>query len=336
VDLESIVNTDNTVRERANTGRFASWLMLSGNRMVIAGLMNTLIFVAFTVGAVTLHPDLAQQLHSGALSERLFSTMITVIVTGATLVVGFGQVVLSQENGPLGDQRDRLDGAMEFRQRTAELTEKPSSTTPAIFLSDILGATSERAEAARTIHEAHDGALSDDVEELVDGIVRNASNVRQQLDGAEFGTFDVVFSSLNFDFSWKVFQIERIRSEYDETLTDDEHRMLVEMKTALMLYGPARQYIKSLYFQWSLIALSQLILFTALPALIVAATMFVVARGGTFSGATFGVENIVIVVGGALAVTLVPFTLFVSYIFRIFTIAKRTLAVDPLIPRETQ
>jgi hypothetical protein len=42
------------------------------------------------------------------------------------------------------------------------------------------------------------------------------------------------------------------------------------------------------------------------------------------------------VVGGAFTITLVPFLLFVSYLLRILTVAKRTLAIGPLILRESQ
>ncbi|WP_459192928.1 hypothetical protein [Halosimplex sp. J119] len=332
---ETVVNTDDTVRERADTGRITSWLLLSGNRLIIAGILAAVFFVTFTLGTFVLRPELYQVDVEGDLSERLFSTMITVIVTGATLVVTFGQLILTQENGPLGDQFERLDGAMEFREEASELIGAPCSTKPSKFLSDILEATSERAEAVRDIDDTGNQALDDDLRQLSEGLSENADNVRTQLEDADFGTFDVVFAALNFDYSWKVFQVERIRDDYNDDLTGAEEEALAELKQALMLYGPAREYIKTLYFQWSLIVLSQLILATAVPALIVAGTMLVTLDGTTFPGTTFGIENIIPIIGLTFTMTLFPFMIFVSYVFRIFTIAKRTLAIDPLIPRQS-
>lgn len=93
---------------------------------------------------------------------------------------------------------------------------------------------------------------------------------------------------------------------------------------------------KTLYFQWELIGFSQWTLYTAVPALIVAGVMLGVVDAGTFPGETVGVANVVWVAGGAFAVTLVPFLLFVSYLLRILTVAKRTLAIGPPILRESQ
>jgi hypothetical protein len=62
--------------------------------------------------------------------------------------------------------------------------------------------------------------------------------------------------------------------------------------------------------------------------------MVAVVDAGTVSGTVLGVEAIVVLVGAAFAVTLVPFLLFVVYVLRILTVAKRTLAIEPLVLRE--
>lgn len=146
----------------------------------------------------------------------------------------------------------------------------------------------------------------------------------------------MVFAALNFNYSWKVFQVERLLNEYEERLDEEERGLLDNLKTALSLFGPAREHIKTLYFQWALIDLSQMILYAAVPALAVAGIMVGIVDAGTFPGNTLGLDHIILVVGGAFAVTLVPFMLFVSYVLRIVTIAKRTLAIEPLILRESQ
>ncbi|MCU4801714.1 hypothetical protein OB920_15145 [Halobacteria archaeon HArc-gm2] len=330
---ETVVNTSDTVRKRANTSHLVSWLLLSGNRLVIAGLLAAVFFFAFTIGTFVLRPELYQMDTQGDLSERLFSTMITVIVTGATLVVAFGQLILTQENGPLGDQFERLDGAMAFREEASNLIGAPCSTKPSKFLSDILQATSDRAELIGEIDDTGNEDLNADIRDLTEGIHKNADGVIARLDGAQFGTFKVVFAALDFDYSWKVFQVERIIDDFGDDLTNDQVELLEELKDALMLYGPAREYIKTLYFQWSLIVLSQLILATAVPALIIGGTLLVTLDGNTFPGRTMGIEHIIPVIGAGFTATLVPFMIFISYVFRIFTVAKRTLAIDPLIPR---
>lgn len=332
---ETKVNTHDTVRERSDTSRIVSWLLLSGNRVVIAAMLAFVFFAIFTAAVHIIRPSLFQVDAEGDLAERLFSTMIIVIVTGTTLVVTFGQLILTQENGPLGDQLERLDGAMEFREGAAKLIGKPCSTVPSVFLGEILGATAERARRIGDFDDTGNAQLNTDLADLSKGTIENADSVMENLDGAEFGTFDVVSAVMNFDYSWKVFQVERLMHEYGDDLTDEQTAAMGEFKSALMLYGPAREYIKTLYFQWTLIELSQVLLATTVPALLIAGVGLVTLDGKTFPAETFDIENIIPVMGLCFALTLFPFMIFITYIFRIFTVAKRTLAIDPLIPRRT-
>lgn len=59
--------------------------------------------------------------------------MIQVLVTGTTLVVTVSQLVLSQEDGPLGDQRQRMSDAMDVRTYMSELIEDVVSNQPSAF-----------------------------------------------------------------------------------------------------------------------------------------------------------------------------------------------------------
>jgi ABC-type multidrug transport system fused ATPase/permease subunit len=318
------------------------WLLLRANRLLVAGVLTVAVFVAFVAVAVVLSPSLAEKVGASDPIETLFASMITAIVTGATLVVTIGQLVLTQENGPLGDQQDRMDGTLAVRESVADLTGAPTPTDPAAFLDAILGAAAERARDLRdsVSDQGGDGsdrdALRDDVDDLAAGVTENADAVRGQLDGAEFGSFDVVFAALNFDYGPKIGRIERIAAEHDEALTDDERDLLGELKESLSLFGPGREHVKTLYFQWALIDLSRLILYAAVPALLVAGLTLAAVDAGTFPGSTLGVDHVTLVVGGAFAVTLLPFSLFVSYLLRVLTLAKRTLAIGPLVLRDSE
>lgn len=86
----------------------------------------------------------------------------------------------------------------------------------------------------------------------------------------------------------------------------------------------------------ALIDLSQMILYAAIPAFTVAGIVVAVVDVGTVPESTPGIDHIDLVVGGALSATLVPSMLFVFYVLRLVTVAKRTLAIEPLILRESQ
>jgi hypothetical protein len=331
------IGTANTMRGRENASGIRLLILMQLNRLVLTAILVFVVFVAFAVAVTVLSPNFVAQVRSGDLVDTMFSSMITVIVTGSTLVVSIGQLVISQEDGPLGDQRQRMSDTLDFREYTDELLGETTPADPSAFLRSIVDLTTERSRTLRQrLLDNSDEQLRTEADEFTDSVIGNATAVADQLEGASFGTFEVLFAALNFNYSWKIFQIDRIGNEHAAALDETDQQRLQELKTALSMFGPAREHIKTLYFQWELISFSQLTLYTAVPALVVAGVMMGTVDAATITGRTLGVANITWVIGAAFAVTLTPFLLFVAYLLRILTVAKRTLAVGPLILRESQ
>ena len=331
------ISTANTMHERAGESRIKLWVLLQANRLAVTGALAVAVFVVFVVAGHEFFPAFFSEVRSQDTIETLFSTMLGAIITGTTLVATISQLVLSQENGPLGDQHMRMSNTMDFRDYTGDLIDRPVPADPSAFLRVIVDETSARASTLReSVADADDDELRDEVGEFTDSLKGNADEVRDQLDGAEFGDFDVLFSALNFNYGYKIFQVERIAYEYEDELSDDQQGLFDDLRTALTMFGPAREHIKTLYFQWALIDLSQLIIYAAVPALVVAGAMLTYGGHAPIDGSIFGVSNLVWVVAVAFTVTTVPFLLLVTYIARIATVAKRTLAIGPLILRDSQ
>ncbi|MEF8821137.1 MAG: hypothetical protein V5A52_02565, partial [Halovenus sp.] len=269
------------------------------NRLAIAGGLCLVVFFCFVFTVTILEPSFVDKLRDADTIETMFTTMISVILTGTTLVVSIGQLVLTQETGPLGDQRDRMANAMDFRDFTTEITGKPAATSPDEFLGQLVDETISRSIALRDGLEATDVEVQENINGFVESILENAREVSERLDGNGFGSFNVISASLNFNYSWKIGRIERLESEYEQQFTDIDVDRLEELKTVLSMFGPAREHIKTLYFQWALISLSQMILYAAIPAVIVAGVMAAVVSPETVSGTLYGVEAITILVGAA-------------------------------------
>lgn len=140
---------------------------------------------------------------------------------------------------------------------------------------------------------------------------------------------------MNFNYSWKIFQVERLTQEFDSSLTDNQRTALDDLRTALSMFGPGRKHIKTMFFQWELVNLSQFILYAAIPAILIAGGMLTFVGAETFGGTVLAIPTVTWVVGVAFTITLDPFLLFTAYILRIATPAKRTLVIGPPNLRES-
>jgi hypothetical protein len=327
-----------TLRERAGDNRLKIWILLDADRRLVAGIPLLLLGVALVViGAVDPAP-LREAASSKDPVETLFQALTTAIITGVTLVVSLNQLVLSQELGPLGDQRDRMAGTVAFRRDVADALDVPASPPePSAFLRSLVDGVGNRARRLGDIvQECDDEEACERVSAFADSLAENADGVTEALEGEQFGTFDVLSAALNFNYSWKIYEAQRLGGEYEAALSDEALDTLDALVETLRFFGPAREHIKTLYFQWELVNLSRGILLSAVPALAVSiAGVLYLDNPATITGTLLGVDALVLVVVAAVAVSLVPFMLLFAYVLRIATVAKRTLSIGPFILRPT-
>ncbi len=325
------------MRERVPENSRTFWVLLEADRWLVAGCILGSVFLAL-VAAGLLHPTPVKTLLTrGDPLETLYQALVGSTITGVTLVLTLSQLVLSQEQGPVGDQRERMEGAMAFREDVEDVIREPvSPAQPSAFLRSLVKLTKRRAQAVRdavaedAIDET-DGDLAEQVDAFVENLEGNAETVASNLEGSQFGEFDVVFSALNYNYSWKLYAARRIRAEHADALTERAADAFDELIEALELFGPAREHFKTLYFQWELADLSRTVLYASVPAIAVATGSLLffdprdVARGWVA----------LVVAALTVTVTLAPFAILLAYILRIVTVTKRTLSIGPFILRET-
>jgi hypothetical protein len=323
------------LRERAEESRWKLWFLLEADRRVVTGAILLAFFVVLQAAGM-LYPTAEASIRSSDSVDTVFQGFLTATITGVTLVLTLNQLVLSQELGAVDDQRERMAGAMEFREDAANVVDaRVSPARPSQFLRALVQVSGQRAEDLRSAVDETDEALQSAVDDLVGSLVENADRVAEGLDGAQFGEFEVLSSALNFNYSWKIFAAERIAAEHGDEMDEEASDALGELIEVLKLFGPAREHFKTLYFQWELINLSRAILTAALPALVVSLFMLSFFNDATFSATILGQKGIILAftVGSTIAVT--PFVILLAYVLRIATVTKHTLSIGPFILRET-
>ncbi|ELY98622.1 hypothetical protein [Natrialba asiatica] len=338
--------TDDASDDDSNTGGNANnrlgglrmWLLLRVDRLALSGAILALIFVVL-IGTSQFgfipHRWIVDSQGSIAF---IFSSFIGAIITGTSIVVTINQLVLSQELGAIGDQRSRMEAATSFREETEEtISEEISPPEPGAFLYELVDGVQERAgELESAVSESRDEDLQTAIEEYTDDIRQNAQTVKDELEGAQFGTFEVLWGALQYNYSRKIYDARSIQVDHADSLSDEAEENLEDVLSTLRLFAPAREHFKTLYFQWELINLSRVLLYVAISALTVMGVLLMYVNASSFPGVTLGVDNLVWATSVGFVVGLSPFVLFTTYILRIVTVAKRTLAMGPFILRESE
>ena len=314
------------------------WLLMRMSRW----LLTAVVLLGSFLGFVAL-----SQLGFGSVQEIaktqnglrwLFSPLIGAIITGTAIIVTINQLVLAQELGAVGDQRNRMDGAMQFRADLENsLGMATSPPEPSLFLAAILGGIEEQADTLQAVTaDESDGELEQQVTEYVEGLTDSVRPVRAALEQSQFGTFDLVWNALKFNYSLKIHRARQIRDEYANGLSDATVEAFDDTIEALAFFATAREHFKTLYFQWELINLSRALVYTSVPALIVMGAMLTTVDATSVPGQTLGVDNLVLLTAFAFTVGIAPFVVFIVYILRIMTVAKRTLAIGQFVLRQRQ
>jgi uncharacterized membrane protein len=326
----------NTMHERAGGSRLRHWLLVSGDRRHVFAVVLVVSFLTFVILG-RWGPSSVQTLLRTDAGGTVFSSVIIAIVTSVTLVLSVSQLVLSQQIGSLEQQRDQLDAELGFRQDAeamSDLTVSPPE--PAAFLRTLILLTDHRAETLRAAVATDLTAdTATEIEAYLDDFIAHSQQVSDDLDGAEFGSFGVMSPVLNYNYSWKLYAVRALRNKHTGALTADAEAAFDELVEALQLFGPAREYFKAQYFQWEIIDVSRMMLYTSMPALIIAAYMTALFDPMAIPGTIMGVKTTLLVFSAVYTITLSPFAVLLVYVLRVLTMVKRTLATGPFILRET-
>lgn len=301
------------------------WFILAGNRLVIAGLLTVLfaVVLAILMGLNIIIVDSTNQMIY--LAQGLFTGTVTLV----TIVLAINQLILSQEFRTPGQLQDRIENVMAYRHRVEETTNRDVvPATPTNFLPVLLDGTRVNAQRLGGIVNGHDNdQLTDEVDTLVSTITTNTDTITDRLAQSGEGIFETLEASLETNFSEQLVEARRLQMVYGDELSAPAHDELDELIDSLEQVDIARQYFKSLFIQSELADLSRLLLYVGLPAISGAILMFLIYVGGP-SGAVDR-DYLPALVLSVVVLSFGPVTILFSFVLRISTVAKRTVAMTP-------
>lgn len=313
-------------REEGLSQAVVAWLLLHGDRRLVAGFIVLGIVVVIgtlaTTGIISVGPD--------GYAGTLFASGLTAgLVTLLTLALSINQLILSRLFGSPDELADRLAGTRELRSTVERLAGVPSSPTdPAAFLSLLAGTLRERANALETSLATLDWEESSEVTTTVRAVARYADGIEQRL-SAEASIVEVLEVILGTEYAEHLVAIQHLQQAYATSLPEDVQTEVHALDELLESLAITRQFFKTLALQQDFARLSRLIIFSGLFALGIAIALTLVYRT---DAVTVPVALLPVIVSLGIGSILAPLAAFVAYLSRAATIAHRTVSVGPFVP----
>ncbi len=260
-------------------GPFTQWLLINGNRWIVAALMLAVMFViVLLLGAFG--PPAVEQLLLNKFDGSLFGSLLTAIITTVTLVLTFSQFTLAQDFQNLGASRNELNKIIKFRRDVGNkigLDFSPAIPREFIFallkgVEDKLGQLGQMFDKDKTSFNNNSEGLSA-IKEYIQIAINYSKKERQHVKEAKHGSFTGLLSVINHNYSWKFFVARQLRQKYSGSLPKAAKDAFEELLETLKFFGPLRDYFKTLFVQDEVIQVSRDILYTSLPTLALAGYM---------------------------------------------------------------
>lgn len=312
--------------------RVLKWVLLEGNRFVIAGAIAVsvavLLYALVLAEVITVGPKSNVR---SLLSSGLASGLLTLV----TVALSINQLLLSRVFGSPNEFADRIDGTSEFRERVAEAAGEPMPENhPTDFLLKMMQALYDRSEA----FERELDSAPDEVVDFTEQILAYADSVVETIESdaraGKSSTMDVMTSILGPEYAHGLSTIPYLQSEYGSQLSEEASSELEQVLELLKGVAIFRQFLKTMAIQQDLARLSRLIAYSGVGAVV---TTFVLSMVyGSSSSAMLSPSVLQPVISVGLGIAVVPLALLVSYILRVATISRYTVSAGSFVPPEEQ
>ena len=308
------------------------WLMLWGDRLVVAGLLVAGVFgLLVAVEFVVL-----QAIRWPVPLLYVFSAQVGGNLTLVTLVLSINQLVLSRQLSSPGELREEIREVTNYRQAVQNASAgEVAPVTPSDFLARLLENTDDKVEQLYDITTGGENtALDRELDDLATSLDEHMSEVSRLLSRGDVGTFATLSATLHTNYGEQIRRVQSLAAQYGDTFTEDEREVLTELVSRMRQIDVARQYFKTLYMQSELASLSRLLLYVGVPAEVISTVMLLAAAGP--QAQSFYSTMPPLVLAATVAVGFGPLAVLFAFVLRIATVAQRTAAITPFTTDEEQ
>lgn len=300
------------------------WLFISGDRRVVAGVLLLGVLVVMLAATEAIGPI---QKEETSPMFYLFSSLVGGNFTLITIVISVSQLVISRQLGTPGQIRNQIEATNDFREdieQTSDIDVAP--VTPTEFLHILLESAADLTRTLTNEAEGHDGEAWDHLTDAIDQLAYHIGRVESEVREADVTIVSALSVTLDTNYSADIYDLRSLRTTYNEEYTDDALDSMDTLVVRLQQIDVGRQYMKTLYMQDELSELSRSLLYVGVPALL--ASIFAL-RGFSIGFETIPADALAVYIPIAATISLAPLMVLVSYILRLTTVARRTIAITP-------
>ncbi|WP_101295379.1 hypothetical protein [Halegenticoccus soli] len=309
--------------------RIARWALLDGDRMEVSAALVAGIFGAFV--------SLAVAGLIGVSASRMMwflNGTINGLLTLIPITIGINQIILSQELNPLGTFSDRFEQTVTFRERVEAVTDTTVSPSQASeFCSDLFAALRRQALSFGEACDAIDDTdLEDEACDYAETVADLAERMEVEMDRLDYDLLDTFLALLDYQDTEQFHRTRELRNAHAGALPDEATERLDRIEELFKDIDTIREYLKTLSVQRELAQLSRVLLYTGLPAIVVAGLTILAYKSAP--GIALSDSALILFAGGAFALSLLPLAVLVAYMLRVATVARRTAAFGPFVSRD--
>jgi hypothetical protein len=306
--------------------RFARWVFIDANRLVLSGVV---VVGVFALTEALLYADVITVGPESTVKTMFGSGVVSGLFTLITVALTINQLISSRVFGSPNTLRERYQGADELRRSVERVTGGSPGPVDIVAFISLLGEELERL-AWRLEERAREppGDVPEMVSEYVADLSQYASTVSDV--SREMEPAAVTSALAGSDYARFVSRTDELVSDHADRLSESAEETLDDVARMMEALAVSRQYFKTITIQQELAALSRHIIFTGLPALLVA--FYVTLTYRTSPTSVLDPSLLPLAVGAAIAVVTAPLVVLMVYILRIATIMRYTVSVGPFAP----
>lgn len=296
------------------------WLVLTGNRLVVSGVLLAVVSAAIWAAVLSGLAPLSEGTPIMYLLFALISGNFALI----TIVVSISQFVLARHLESPGEIREKIRDMFEYREEVVESTrQRVMPVTPSEFFLVLFRNIARQVDQLRNSSTTVDDALfRRETDHVTSGLGAHARDVIRVLERSNGGARYALFATLNEDYGRYLYGVWRLQTEYESDLSPVSCGALTELRRSLEQVEVARRHFKTVFIQSELATLTRLLLYIGIPVqvgTVLLMLLFTAPAGPTVPGVALAVVIPVILTAG-----FAPIALLTAFIIRLATVAGRT------------